>query len=101
MSLTLQLRRKGAEVKEQEEYTTPEQILNNDPEMTIILPSAQFVDTLPNEADWVVLFPFNGPDMMYDHVCECVSSILVQSQKPFLWSQRRQHTLSASQKPYE
>lgn len=79
-----QLRGKGAGVNEQEEYTTPEKTLNNDPSLRSILSSAVCGGTLPNEDDCVVLFPFNGQDVMNDHVYKCVSSILVQSHKPFL-----------------
>lgn len=50
MSFALQLRGKGAGVKEQEEYTTPEKTLNNDSSLGIILLSAQFV-VRPNEDD--------------------------------------------------
>lgn len=85
------MKRDRAGVKKQEEYTKPEW---DRPENDVTM-STVFGETLPNEDDWVVLFPCNGQDMINDYVYKCVSSILVQSHKPFLWSQRTEHTLSA------
>lgn len=59
-----------------------------------------YVQTSPKEDNWLLPFPFKGQDMMNDYVYKCVSSIFVQSHKPFLWSQPVLRPLSRA-KQYE